>query len=99
MSWNRKISLTGRESQILQGFVNQEKEFGFYSKEALLRVMRSPLSQKAAAEVVLLLKESDGRVRKGTEVEKRMLSRTAAKITHMDTQKVIVALASRVKET
>lgn len=52
VSRNRKISLMGRESRILQGFVNQEKEFGFYSKEALLRVMSGHLSQKAAAEVV-----------------------------------------------
>lgn len=30
-----KISLMGREGQIMQGVVNQEKEFVFYSKEAL----------------------------------------------------------------
>lgn len=41
----------GRESRIIQGFVNQIKEFEIYSKEALLRAMRSYLSQKAAAEV------------------------------------------------
>lgn len=44
------------ESQIMQGFVNQEKEFGFYFKEALLRAMRSRLSQKTAAEVETILK-------------------------------------------
>lgn len=37
----RKISLIGREGQIIQGFVNQEIEFGFYSKAALSRAMRS----------------------------------------------------------
>lgn len=47
----RKVSLMGRESRIIQGFVNQIKEFEIYSKEALLRAMRSYLSQKAAAEV------------------------------------------------
>lgn len=33
----RKINLIQRENQIKQGFVNQEKEVGLYSKEALLR--------------------------------------------------------------
>lgn len=45
----RKISLMGREGQIRQGFVNQEKEYVYYySKEALSRAMRSHSSQKAA---------------------------------------------------
>lgn len=34
MSWNRKISLMRTESKIMQRFVKQEKEPGFYSKEA-----------------------------------------------------------------
>lgn len=52
--WNRKVNLMWRESQIIQGFVNQEKEFGLYSKEALLRAMRRYFSQKGAAEVGIL---------------------------------------------
>lgn len=50
----RKVNLMRRESQIIQEFVNQEKEFGFYSKEALLRAMRRYFSQKSAAEVGML---------------------------------------------
>ena len=55
VSWNRKISLMGTESQIMQGFVKQEMEFGFYSKEAFLRAMRSYLSQKGAGKVGTIL--------------------------------------------
>lgn len=51
----RKISLIGREGQIIQGFINQEIEFGFYSQEALSRTMRSHPSQKAVAEVRSIL--------------------------------------------
>lgn len=36
---------------------------------------------------------------KGTEVGKRMLSRTAARIPHTGTPKVILPFASKVKET
>lgn len=66
----RKINLIGRDSQIIQGFVNQEIEF-FYSKEALLRAMGSHPSQKAATEVGSILGIRH-RMGKGIDVGKRM---------------------------
>lgn len=41
----RKVSLMGRESQFIQGFVDQEKEFEIYSKETLEGNEKSSLTK------------------------------------------------------
>lgn len=87
-----------RESQIMEGFVSQEKKSGLYSTEALETAIEE-IPHKASAELGAILEgviKQNGKKHRGGE---RMLTRRVASIPNTCTSRVMPAFAVRAKET